>query len=232
MYAPPPPQKKGMPLWGWIAGGAGALVVIAVVGIMVFNILFLGRQPVVVPEPTASESATAEEAALPEVVYLHDETDFRSAPVWSVRAPEGWAMETVKEGTVKYTNSESKCVFTVFQAALPHTGETEDGAATRYAMTQEINTVKKTVGGSVDVVDETGSTYVKLRDGSTEIELQEAELRFKNNNNADVVYRMAVRATASSDGLMELGLACPGGMSDESVLWSELVDRITMTDAP
>lgn len=61
---------------------------------------------------------------------------------------------------------------------------------------------------------------------------QEAELRFKNDKDIDVVYRMAVRATASSDGLMELALACPGSMTTESELWLELTDRVTIADAP
>ncbi|MGK3958122.1 hypothetical protein ACLKOZ_18245 [Arthrobacter sp. R4] len=40
-----------------------------------------------------------------------------------------------------------------------------------------------------------------------------------------------MRATTSSDGLMELALACPGGMEDESELWQDLTDRVSMVDA-
>jgi hypothetical protein len=235
MY-PQPAQKKGMPVWGWVASGAGALAVIAVAGVMVFNGLAGGKQPVVV-DPTASESAAPDESAAPvetevaEIVSLYDETDFASAPVWSVQPPEGWTMEQVREGTMEYTNADLQCVFTTHQAILPPTGETEELAATKVAMAAEINAVKQSIDGSVDVVKDDSSAYIKLRDDSTEIELQKAELRFKNKNNADVVYLMALRATPSSDGLMEVGLACPGGMIGASSLWYELVERVTMTDA-
>jgi hypothetical protein len=73
--------------------------------------------------------------------------------------------------------------------------------------------------------------YVDLRDGGKDIELQEAELRFKNNNEANVVYRMAVRATTGSSGLMELALACPGSLDTELELWLDLTDRVSMVDA-
>ena len=43
---------------------------------------------------------------------------------------------------------------------------------------------------------------------------------------------MAVRATASSNGLMELALACPGSLATESELWQELTDGVRMVDAP
>jgi hypothetical protein len=99
-------------------------------------------------------------------------------------------------------------------------------------MAAEIDAVKKSVESSVEVVEEDDYAYVKLRNDSTEIELQKAELRFKNKNNADVVYLLGLRATPTSDGLMELGLACPGGMTGASTLWYELVERVTMTDAP
>lgn len=77
------------------------------------------------------------------------------------------------------------------------------------------------------VIDDAALTYVNLRDGS-----QEAELRFKNDKDIDVTYRMAVRATASSNGLMDLALACPGSLATESELWLELTDRVSMVDAP
>ena len=57
---------------------------------------------------------------------------------------------------------------------------------------------------------------VMLRDGETEIRMQAAELRFKTAKDADVIYRMALRATPGSDGLMELRLACPASLSTES----------------
>jgi hypothetical protein len=53
-----------------------------------------------------------------------------------------------------------------------------------------------------------------------------------NDKDIDVTYRMAVRATASSNGLMELALACPGSMTTESDLWLELTDGMSMVDAP
>lgn len=80
----------------------------------------------------------------------------------------------------QYTNADLQCVFTTHQAILPPTGETEDVAATKLAMTAEINGVKQSVDGLVDVVEEDGSAYIKLRDASSDIELQKAELRFKN----------------------------------------------------
>jgi hypothetical protein len=129
MY-PQPAQKTGMPVWGWVASGAGALAVIAVAGVMVFNGLAGGKQPVVVPDPTASESAAPDESAAPvetesaKIVSLYDETDFASAPVWSVQAPEGWTMEQVREGTMEYTNADLQCVFTTHQAILPPISET------------------------------------------------------------------------------------------------------------
>ena len=42
---------------------------------------------------------------------------------------------------------------------------------------------------------------------------------------------MAMRATASSNGLMELALACPGSLTTESDLWLELTDAVSIVDA-
>lgn len=84
-------------------------------------------------------------------------------------------------------------------------------------MASEIATVKKSVGKPVEVIDDTASTYVNLRD---------------HNKDIDVVYRIAVRATAGSNGLMELALACPGGMTTESDLLLELTDGMSTVYAP
>lgn len=231
------PPKTGMPVWGWIAGGVGAVAVIAVAGVVVFNGLTGGsKEPDVLPYPSVSESAASDETADASedaggAVYLFDDPDFTSAPVWSVRDPEGWTREPVKEGEVNYRNARLQCTFTIYQAVFPGTAGDGDEAATAAAMAAEIDGVKEAVGKPVEVVDDAGSLYVNLRNGGKEIELQEAELRFKNDNDADVVYRMAVRATTSSDGLMELALACPGGMDDESALWRDLTGRVSMVDA-
>lgn len=237
------PSRTGMPVWGWVASGVGAVAVFAVAGVLIFNGLSGGKQPEVLPSPHVTESAATEEALDEESadavasedtggsVYLFNDANFSSAPVWSVREPEGWTKETVKEGMVNYRNAGLQCTFTIHQAVLPGAHGTGDEAATAVAMASEINGVKEAVGRPVDVIDDAGSVYVDLRDGSQDIELQEAELRFKNDNEADVVYRMAVRATTSSSGLMELALACPGSLDTELELWLDLTDRVSMTDA-
>ena len=237
MFTPAPP-KSGIPVWGWIAGGVGVAAVIAVAGALVFNGLSGGKRPDVLPSPDVTESAATEEtadAAASEdaggAVYLFDDSDFTSPPVWSIREPEGWTKEPVKAGEVNYRNAKLQCTFTIHQAALPGTRGAGDEAATAAAMATEISAVKQAVGKPVEVVDDAGSVYVKLRDGSQDIEMQEAELRFKNDKDADVVYRMAVRATTTGNGLMELALACPGGMTTEPELWTELTDRVSMADA-
>ena len=94
-----------------------------------------------------------------------------------------------------------------------------------------IDAVKQSVGKPVDVVTDASATYVKLRDRKNEIRMQAAELRFKTAKDADVIYRMALRATPGSDGLMELRLACPASLSTDSALWSELTDRVAIVDA-
>lgn len=76
-------------------------------------------------------------------------------------------------------------------------------------MASEIAAVEKSVSKPAEVIDDAASTYVNLRDGDKDIELQEAELRFKNDKDINVTYRMAVRATASSNGLMELAWPAP-----------------------
>lgn len=237
------PSRTGMPVWGWVAGGVGAVAVFAVAGVMILNGLSGSKQPDVLPSPNVSESTATEEALDEESadavasddtggsVYLFNDADFSNAPVWSVREPEGWTKEPVKEGMVNYRNAGLQCTFTIHQAVLPGARGTGDEAATAVAMASEINGVKEAVGRPVDVVDDAGSVYVDLRDGSQEIELQEAELRFKNDNDADVVYRMAVRATTGSSGLMELALACPGSLDTELELWLDLTDRVSMVDA-
>ena len=226
-------------MWGWITGGAGVLAVIAVAGVLAFNGLSdRSKQPEVLPSPNVSESAAPDEsadAAAQEgaggAVYLFDDSDFTNVPVWSIREPAGWTKEPVKAGEFNYRSAKLQCTFTIHQGALPATGEADDEAATAAAMATEIGAIKQAVGKPVEVVDDAGSVYADLRDGSKDIELQEAQLRFKNDNNADVVYRLAMRATTSSSGLMELALACPGGMADEGALWLELNDRVSMVDA-
>lgn len=68
-------------------------------------------------------------------------------------------------------------------------------------MQAEIEGVKSLVGSPVTVVSDTDSAYAKLRtsDGSV-IELQEAELRFKNESDKDLVYRIAVRSMPAGTG--------------------------------
>ena len=93
--------------------------------------------------------------------------------------------------------------------------------------------VKAAAGAPVTVVSDADSLYTKLRNADGHgIELQEAELRFTNKSNVDLVYRIAVRAMPSGNGLMELDLACPASLPTESELWSELTDSVTMTDDP
>ena len=246
MQAPP---KKGVPVWGWVAGGVGVVAVIVVAGVMAFNGLSGSNRPVAVPDLKASESAAPEESAGSgeladagatggatggasegDAVYLFDDSDFSSAPVWSVREPQGWTKEQVKDGMVNYRNASLQCTFTTYQATMNPTGGIGDESATAQVMASEIEGVRKSVGTTVEVIDDAASTYVKLRGGSKDIELQEAELRFKNSKDADVVYRMAVRATGGN-GLMELALACPGSMSSEHDLWRELTDQVSMVDA-
>jgi hypothetical protein len=100
-------------------------------------------------------------------------------------------------------------------------------------MQLEIDGIKSTVGKPVTVVTDADSLYTKLRnaDGRV-IELQEAELRFKNKSDVDVVYRIAVRSMPAGDGLMELILACPADLPTEPDLWMELTDSVTMVDDP
>ncbi len=233
------PPKKGMPVWGWVAGGVGAVAVVAVAGVLAFNGLAGGnKQPEVLPSPNASESAAPEESAdasateSASAVYLFDESDFTTPPAWMITEPSGWTKEEVKAGMFNYRNASLQCTFTTYQAVLSPTGETGDEATTALVMDSEIAAVEKSVGKPVEVVTDAASTYVNLRDGSQDIELQEAELRFKNDKDVDVVYRMAVRATSSSNGLMELALACPGSMITEPELWTELTDSVSMVDAP
>lgn len=59
---------------------------------------------------------------------------------------------------------------------------------------------------------------VKLRDGTRTLKCWK-QTHFKNNNDVYVVYRVAVRAT-SSEGLMELAVACPGDLDTESEPWT------------
>jgi hypothetical protein len=239
------PPKKGVPVWGWLAGGVGVVAVIVVAGVMAFNGLASNNRPDAVPDLKASESAAPEESAgageladagatedatESDAVYLFDDSDFSSAPVWSVREPQGWTKEQVKEGMVNYRNASLQCTFTTYQATMNPTGGIGDESATAQVMASEIEGVRKSVGTTVEVIDDAASTYVKLRDGSKDIELQEAELRFKNSKDADVVYRMAVRATGGN-GLMELALACPGSMTSEHDLWRELTGQVSMVDA-
>ncbi|MET3175774.1 UNVERIFIED_ORG: hypothetical protein ABIB52_003643 [Arthrobacter sp. UYCu721] len=206
------PPKSGMPVWGWVAGGVGSVAVIAVAGVMAFNGLASGsKQPEAAPSPIASESAAPEESAAAaasagagagagSAVNLFDESDFSSPPAWSVKEPSGWTKEPVKEGMTNYRNASLQCTFTTYQAVLEPTGETGDEATTALVMASEIDAVEKSVGKPVEVIDDAASTYVKLRDGNKDIELQEAELRFKNDKDIDVVYRMALRTTPEATG--------------------------------
>ena len=108
-----------------------------------------------------------------------------------------------------------------------------DGKKLAATMQAEIESVKTLAGSPVSVVSDTGSSYTKLRNsGGQMIELQEAELRFKNKSSTDLVYRIAVRSMPAGDGLMELNLVCPANMPTESNLWSELTDSVIMVDDP
>lgn len=183
-----------------------------------------------------TEEATTDEssaAATDDAVYLFEDADFTSAPVWSTRMPAGWTMSDAKSGTFTYSNSNYPCIFTTHQAILPPRDAITDEEATKVSMQIEIDGIKKAASSPVTVVTDADSLYTKLRnaDGRT-IELQEAELRFKNKSNVDLVYRMAVRSMPAGDGLMELILTCPASLPTESELWTELTDSATMVDDP
>ena len=241
------PPKGGVPVWGWVAGGVGVAAVLAVIGVMVLGGLNSGKQPEAAPAPTEStqgpESAEASDGATTggssaaasgaESVYLFQEADFTSPPLWSTKMPVGWTMSDVKGGTVTYRSSGNPCIFTTHQAILPPREATVDEEATAATMQAEIEGVKSLAGSPVTVVSDTGSSYTKLRnvDGSV-IELQEAELRFTNKSSTDLVYRIAVRSMPAGNGLMELNLACPANLPTESVLWTELRDSVIMVDDP
>ena len=241
------PPKGGIPVWGWVAGGVGVAAVLAVTGAMVLGGLGTGKGPEAAPAPTestrSSESANATDGATPdaspapasgaESVYLFQDADFTSPPVWSTKIPDGWKMSDIKGGTVTYRSSENPCIFTTHQAILPPREATVDEEATAATMQAEIEGVKSLAGSPVTVVSDAGSSYTKLRtsDGKM-IELQEAELRFKNKGNTDLVYRIAVRSMPAGNGLMELNLACPANLPTESELWSEMRDSVIMVDDP
>ena len=88
-------------------------------------------------------------------------------------------------------------------------------------------------GSPVTVVTDADSFYAKLRNSDGHgIELQEAELRFKNKSNTDLIYRIAVRSMPAGNGLMELTLACPANLPTELETWSELSGSVTMIDDP
>jgi hypothetical protein len=232
------PTKRSVPVWGWIAGGAGVVAVAAIAGVMVFNGLSGGsKDPEALPDPGASDMTALEKLTAPRAtelaetdVYLDSETDFTSAPVWSVKEPQGWSTEPVKEGMVTYKNSKLQCTFTVFQGHLPDMGDIGDKAATAAAMASEVEAFKKSVGKPVEFVEDSFA-YVGFRDGSQDIQMQVVVLRYKNDKDVDVVYRMAVRATNSSSGLMELAMSCPSDLPTEYGVWQELTDRVTMVDA-
>ncbi|MDN4645130.1 hypothetical protein [Arthrobacter sp. PsM3] len=241
------PPKGGIPAWGWLAGGVGVAAVLAVAGVMVLNGLGQGNGGAAAPAPT--ESTRNPESAKPsggatadgspaaasggDDVYLFQDADFTSPPVWSAKMPDGWKMSGVKGGTITYRSSENPCIFTTHQAILPPREATVDEKATAATMQGEIEGVKNLAATPVTVVTDAGSTYTKLRTSAgTKIELQEAELRFKNKSNTELVYRIAVRSMPSGNGLMELNLACPASLPTESDLWTELKDSLTMVDDP
>lgn len=242
-----PPPKRGIPVWGWVAGGVGVVAVLAVAGVMVLGGLASGNTEEAAPGPVESsgsaeagspeseEATTDDSSAAPvdDATYLFEDADFTSAPVWSTAIPAGWTTSDVKGGTITYRNGENPCLFTTHQAILPPSGAVSDEEATMATMRSEIDGVKASAGSPVTVVSDAESLYTKLRNADGHgIELQEAELRFKNKNDVDLVFRMAVRSMPAGNGLMELTLACPANLPTESELWWELTDTVTMTDDP
>ncbi|MCY1242337.1 hypothetical protein D9M72_552910 [compost metagenome] len=98
---------------------------------MVLGGLGSNKQQEAAPAPTetagssesagATEEATGESSAIAsgeEDLYIFQDADFTSAPVWSTKMPEGWTMSEVKGGTIQYRSKESPCNFTTHQAIL------------------------------------------------------------------------------------------------------------------
>lgn len=241
----PAKPKGGIPLWGWIGGGVAVVGLLGVGAVVLANTLAGALKPdpepcgsgasgCLPPSPSASagpeaSAGTGEAGSL----YLFDESDFAAPPVWSIRKSPDWEVQDIKGGTVTYRNSTNNCLFTTHQAILPPTGETTDEAATALTMEQEIAGIRAGAAGNFEVVDDSGSVYAKLRndDGAT-IELQEAELRFTNRKDVDLVYRVALRSMPGSDGLMELTQVCPANAPSEDLVWSENTESVTMIDDP
>lgn len=242
----PTPPKRRFPVWGWVVAGIGTLAILAFGGLMLLGAIVQASQASPTPKPTetagSSESAGATEEAttdgssaapVDDATYLFEDADFTSAPVWSTAMPAGWTMSDAKSGTFTYRNSENGCMFTTHQAILPPRSAVTDEEATKTSMQIEMEGIKKAAASPVTVVTDADSLYTKLRnaDGRT-IELQEAELQFKNKSNVDLVYRMAIRSMPAGDGLMELILVCPASLPTESEVWTELTDSVTMVDDP
>ncbi|MDQ0078466.1 hypothetical protein [Arthrobacter oryzae] len=243
----PTPPKRGIPVWGWVAGGVGVAAVLALGGVMVLGGIVSANDRKITPAPTktagstasagATEEATTDESSAAasgeEDLYLFQTADFTSPPVWSVQIPDGWTISEVKDGTTKYRNSNNPCLFTTRQIVMPPSSAISDEDATKASMEGEIAGIKKAVGSPVTVVTDSDSLYAKLRnaDGRV-IELQEAEMRFKNKSDVDLVVRLALRAVPSANALMELDLACPANLPTESDVWMELADSVTMVDDP
>lgn len=239
------PPKRKFPVWGWVLIGIGTLTVMAFGGLLWLGAIVQASQASPTSPNTAgsSESAQATEEATTdessaavsgeEDLYIFQDADFTSPPVWSVQLPAGWTISDTKDGTTQYRSSDNPCLFTTHQAVLPPSGAVTDEEATKASMQAEIEGIKKAAASPVTVVTDADSLYAKLRnaDGRV-IELQEAELRFKNKIDLDLVVHLAVRAMPSGSGLMELDLACPANMPTESDVWTELTGSVTMVDDP
>ena len=176
-------------MWVWVAGGVGVAAVLAVTGVMVLGGLDSGKGPEAAPAPTestrstesakAAESPEASDGASPdkspaaasgtESVYLFQDADLTSPPVWSTKIPHGWKMSDVKLGTVTYRSSENPCIFTTHQAILPPREATVDEEATAATMQTEIEGVKSLAGSPVTVVSDAGSYLPAESDPWTEL---------------------------------------------------------------
>ena len=117
----------------------------------------------------ASPDKSPAAASGAESVYLFQDADLTSPPVWSTKIPDGWKMSDVKLGTVTYRSSDSPCIFTTHQAILPPREATVDEEATAATMQTEIEGVKSLAGSPVTVVSDAGSYLPAESDPRTEL---------------------------------------------------------------
>lgn len=249
--SPQPPKKRGFPVWGWIVSGAGTVVIL---GLVIVLVVTMGGTP----KPTAaasSSSSTSDQGSTGQSssgassgasasgsssssnsLPLSQSADFTSAPWWNTNTPTGWTIDKEthdpSKGNYGYENKSTGCLVLLNQAIEKSSFKGMDDTSSDQTASTAVAeswvsalTKSKTNVKSGDPSPATPISTVKK--GGPKIDLLTVNLSYTSQSGTNVFTKLATRGLPRALGSMTIIERCPAAISDSN--WNSLTDQLYIT---